>query len=83
MTATLPTRTIDNRGRLSLGTAFANTLVIVRELPDGVLEIVPAEAVPAREVWLYKNAEAHASVMQGLKQAKAKQFVEPPEIVDV
>ena len=74
------TRTVDSRGRLSLGTAFADKVVIVRQLPGNVLKIIPAEVVPAREAWLYKNPDAISSVMTGLAQAEAGQFAPPPDL---
>lgn len=74
------TRTVDSRGRLSLGIGFANKLVIVEELAGNVLKIVPAEVVPAREAWLYKKPDAISSVITGLAQAKAGQFAAPPDL---
>lgn len=74
------TRTVDSRGRLSLGTAFADKVVIVKQLPGNVLKIIPAEVVPAREAWLYKNPDAIRSVMTGLAQAEAGQFAAPPDL---
>jgi len=74
------TKTIDARGRLSLGKSFANRLVIIKELEGGILQIIPAEAVPSSEAWLYNNAEAFLAVKQGLQEAQASQFVEPPDL---
>ena len=65
---------------MNLGKAFADQLVIVQGLGDGRLEIIPAKAVPAREAWLYENAEALASVSRGLAQAKARRFATPPDL---
>ena len=73
-------RTVDSRGRLSLGAGFASKVVIIKELPGNALEIVPAEVVPAREAWLYKNKEAISSVMTGLAQAKAGELAAPPDL---
>ena len=73
-------RTIDGRGRLTLGPEFANPLVIVKAREDDALEVIPAEAIPARESWLYKNPEALAAVMEGLEQAKAGKLVEGPDL---
>ena len=47
---------------------------------DDALEVIPAEAVPARESWLYKNPEALAAVMEGLEQARAGELVEGPDL---
>ena len=74
------TRTVDSRGRLTIGNDFARKTVIIKELPGRVLQIVLAEVVPAREAWLYKNPKAIKSVMEGLDQAKAGKFAEPPDI---
>jgi hypothetical protein len=74
------TKTVDPRGRLSLGKAFANRLVIVEELEGGVLQVIPAEAVPTPEVWLHKNREAIGAVSQGIQDARSGQFAEPPDL---
>ena len=76
----MTTKTIDPRGRLSLGKSFANRLVIIKELEGGILQIIPAEAVPTREAWLYNNREAFLAVQQGLQEARAGQFAEPPDL---
>jgi hypothetical protein len=66
----MTTKTVDARGRIALGPRYANRLVIVREHKDGALEIIPAEAIPAREVWLFKNAEARKAVHAGIEEAR-------------
>jgi hypothetical protein len=76
----MTTKTIDGRGRLTLGPRYANRLVIVREHDDGAVEIIPAEAVPAREVWLYKDPKALQAVRQGLDEARAGRFAKAPHI---
>ena len=76
----MTTKTVDARGRLTLGPKYANTLVIVREREDGGLEIVPAEAVPAREAWLYRNPEALKAVREGIEDARAGRFAETPDL---
>ena len=74
------TRTVDSRGRLTLGKDFADQLVILEEVAEGILQIIRAEAVPAREVWLYNNPKALASVMRGLEQSKRGEVAEPPDL---
>ena len=76
----MTTKTVDSRGRVTLGSRYANRLVIVREQEDGTLKIIPAEAVPAREAWLYKNPEALKAVRQGLEEAQAGRFAEGPDL---
>ena len=72
-------KVLDSQGRLSLGPALANTIVLVKELPNGGIEVIPAEAIPQEEVWLYKNRKAYNAVMQGVEQAKVGQFVDGPD----
>ena len=76
----MTTKTVDARGRLTLGQKYANSLVVVRERKDGTLEIMPAEAVPAREAWLYKNPEALKAVREGIEDARAGRFAETPDL---
>jgi len=73
------TAKVDAKGRVTLGKSFANSLVIIKSCDD-VVEIVRAEAVPAREAWLFKNKRAYESVMRGLEQAARGEFVEAPDL---
>ena len=77
---TTSTRTVDARGRLTLGAEFAGHQVIVQKVDEGELRIIQAETVPAREAWLYKNPEALASVMQGLAEARAGETAKAPDL---
>ena len=82
MTA-MVTKVIDERGRLSLGKEFkefAKGLVLVKRIGPGVLQIVAAQAVPARESWLYKNPEALRMVMEGMDQASAGELAGHPDM---
>ena len=60
----------DSKGRIQLGSRAKN---IVRyqiiEENDGRIVLLPEVAIPANEVWLYKNKEAFAAVKQGLEQS--------------
>ncbi|MCX5655919.1 MAG: hypothetical protein NTY65_14865 [Planctomycetota bacterium] len=76
----MTTKTVDARGRLTLGPKYANSLVIVRERDDGALEIMPAEAVPAREAWLYRNPKALKAVRDGIEDARAGRLAETPDL---
>ena len=44
------------------------------------MEIIPAEAVPAREAWLYKNPKALDAVRAGVEEARAGRFAEAPDL---
>ena len=60
----------DAKKRLSLGEALggAKAYNIYRN-PLGQLILDPVKTVPVSEMWLYENAEALASVKQGLKES--------------
>ena len=76
------TKTVDSKGRLTLGKAFARKLVMVDELADGTLTIAPAEAIPAHEAWIFKNPKVRSSLGTGLRQASEGQFADAPNLTD-
>jgi hypothetical protein len=60
----------DAKKRLSLGEAMGSaTAYNIYRNPLGQLILDPVKAVPASEMWLYENAEALASVKQGLRES--------------
>jgi hypothetical protein len=60
----------DAKKRLSLGGALAGaTAYNIYRNPLGQLILDPVKAVPASEMWLYENAQALASVKQGLRES--------------
>jgi hypothetical protein len=60
----------DAKRRLSLGEALGSaTAYNIYRNPLGQLILDPVKAVPASEMWLYENAEALASVKQGLRES--------------
>jgi hypothetical protein len=60
----------DAKKRLSLGEAMGGaTAYNIYRNPLGQLILDPVKAVPASEMWLYENAEALASVKQGLRES--------------
>ena len=67
----MTTKTADSKGRVSLGSRFANQTVIVEDVDATEVRITLAEIIPQREIWLHKNPKAKASVLRGLEQAKA------------
>ena len=52
---------------------------VISDIDDTTVQVTKAAAVPAREAWLYENAEALSAVKEGLKQAKDRDFVKPPK----
>lgn len=67
----MTTKTIDSKGRLTLGERFANRTVIVEEIDETEVRITLARVVPERELWLHENREAAAAVHRGLADARA------------
>jgi hypothetical protein len=60
----------DAKKRLSLGEALGSaTAYNIYRNSLGQLILDPVKAVPASEMWLYENAEALASVKQGLRES--------------
>lgn len=76
-------RSADQKGRFNLGAQFANVTFIFTQGSDATEFILTASSViPMREIWLYQNPEALASVMRGIKQARAGQVSESPPDID-
>jgi hypothetical protein len=63
-------KTVDSKGRVSLGNRFANRTVIIEEVDPTEIRVTLAQVIPQREVWLHKNLKAKSSVFRGLTQAK-------------
>ena len=77
----MTTKTADSKGRISLGSRFANQTVIVEDVDPTEVRVTLAQVIPQREVWLFKNPKAKASVFRGLAQAKAgKKVKSPPDL---
>jgi hypothetical protein len=72
----------DSKGRVVLGTQFANKPVIIEEVDDTEVRVIVAEVVPQRELWLHRNIKAKDSVHRGLAQAKARKFSNDPPALD-
>ena len=79
-TSTIHKRT-DSKGRVALGSHFANRVVIVEHKSDHEVIVRLARVIPEREAWLYENPKALASVRRGLDQArKGKVAKNPPDM---
>src|ERR1700684_3112068 len=60
----------DAKRRLSLGEALGGaTAYNIYRNPLGQLILDPVKTIPASEMWLYENAQALASVKQGLRES--------------
>ncbi len=76
----LPVKKTDSKGRLTLGHEFAGKQFFINRGENNVIQIIPAETVPAREAWLFKNPPALSAVLEGLKQAHEGKLSEGPDI---
>jgi hypothetical protein len=70
----MTTKILDGKGRLALGSRFANQMVIVDNSDPTRIVIVPAKAVPEHEAWLYANDDALKSVLAGIQQAQDDRY---------
>jgi hypothetical protein len=73
------TKTIDTKGRLSLGSQFAGKTVMVEEHEDELV-LRFANVVPTGEAWLWENKNALGAVQRGLAQAREGELVEGPDL---
>ena len=76
----MTTKMLDGRGRVSLGSEYANSMVLVDDSDPRRIVITPAVAVPVNEAWLHTNKEAMGSVIRGIEQAKNGELVNGPDI---
>ena len=74
------TRNTDKKGRITLPKDFADHLVIIEQVNDSEIRIRKAHAIPVGETWLWKNQLAGGKVLLGLKEARAEEFVEGPDL---
>lgn len=75
-------KTLDSKGRVALGAAFAGQQVIIKETKLGGIEIMPCKAVPMHEAWLYENETALSLVRDGLADAQAGRLTDGPDMDD-
>jgi hypothetical protein len=78
----MTTKLADSKGRILLGSEFANLMIIVDDSTPGQIVLKPAKAVPLAEAWLYENEKALALVRKGLAQARQRKFSKTPPDLD-
>lgn len=73
-------KTIDEKGRLTLGREFAGRTVQVEKDDDGIL-IKFYRVVPDREAWLWENETARNLVERGIAAAASGTLTDgPPDL---
>ena len=73
-------KSADAKGRITLGSAFANCTVIVREVADGIVEVMRGTTVPDPELWLHRNPKAIKMVMEGIDEARKGELTDGPDL---
>jgi hypothetical protein len=77
----MATKTIDDKGRLTLGRAYAGKLVEVDE-QEGTVVLTICRAVPEHEAWLWENKIALGMVRRGLQEARTGEFGDGPDLAE-
>ena len=72
-------KTIDGKGRLTLGREFAGRTVQLERKDDAVI-VKFYRAVPEREAWLWENETAKAMVDRGTEQAARGELSDGPDL---
>lgn len=72
-------KTIDDKGRLTLGREFAGRTVRM-EKGDGGIVLKFYRVVPEREAWLWENETAKGMVDRGLRQAREGELSDGPDL---
>ena len=75
-------KTLDKKGRITLGAEFAGKTVIVDDSNPDCIVIKPVVVIPADEAWLYKNETALNHVRKGLEEAREGTFSDTPPNVE-
>lgn len=63
----------DSRGRFSIGAIAKSKTYRVQVNDAGQILLDPVVAIPERELWLWQNPEAIASVQRGIGQTGANE----------
>jgi hypothetical protein len=80
--AGITTKTVDPKGRLTLGREFAGRTVQVADEHEGMMVLTFCRVVPEREAWLWENEAAIASVGRGLMQARRGELSDGSDLAD-
>ncbi len=75
----MTTKTLDAKGRVTLGSKFAGQTVVIDDSNPRRIVITPVVMIPAAEAWLYSNEVAKGRVRDGLAEAQRGEFVDAPD----
>ncbi len=74
-------KTVDAKGRLTLGQEYAGRTVQLVEEQDGVM-VKMVRVVPEQEAWLWENSTALALVEEGVSQIRAGEVTSGPDLAE-
>ena len=72
-------KTLDSKGRLTLGGRFAGRMVEVEDTGERVI-VTFCRVVPEREAWLWENETAMDLVQQGIRDAREGRHSSGPDL---
>ncbi|WP_017327710.1 hypothetical protein [Synechococcus sp. PCC 7336] len=78
----MTTKTLDSKGRVTLGAQYAGQTVDIDDSDPGCILIKPVVMIPAQEAWLYNNEIALHRVREGLNDARHSVFSSSPPDVE-
>jgi hypothetical protein len=76
----LPYKTIDAKGRLTLGPEFAGRTVQIEKKQGAVVVVKLCRVVPDYEAWLWENETAKGMVDRGLQQSRDRALDDGPDL---
>jgi len=76
----MTTKTLDAKGRVTLGSQFAGQTVVIDDSNPSCILIKPVVMIPAQEAWLYKSQTALDRVREGLDEARRGKFADTPDV---
>ncbi|MFH0957088.1 MAG: hypothetical protein V1897_00130 [Pseudomonadota bacterium] len=77
----MQTKIADSRGRINLGTDFANKTFFFEKTGETEMKLKPA-VMPEREIWLHRNPETRDAVLEATRRLKQGQFARCAPDVD-
>ena len=75
-------RTVDGKGRVTLGAAAAGRSVHVEQTPDG-FSVRYCRVVPEREAWLWEDEQALGLALRGIAEAQAGDVIRDVELSEL
>ena len=75
-------RTVDSKGRITLGPGAAGRSVHIEQTPDG-FNVRYCRVIPESEAWLWENEEALKAVLRGIEDVKAGRVARDVDLAEL